>query len=54
MDLRYQSAAAPHNALLMPDLEGSSMPPEFQIACYAPEADFVIQSHEHPEQVTTY
>jgi hypothetical protein len=54
VDLRYQNADAPNNAELLPGLERKEQPPEFQIACYAPEADFVVQSRAHPERVTTF
>lgn len=49
IDLRYQSADVPNNVEEAPDdfLDGR---PEVEIACYPPEADFVIQSPTHPEK----
>lgn len=51
MDLRYQSAALPTNAEItrLPDevLGGEGIP----VACYPPEADFLIRSRLRPEQV---
>ena len=54
VDLRYQSADVPNNAALLPDPDSPAVAPEFTIACYAPEADFVIQSRAHPERVTSF
>lgn len=49
MDLRYQSAALPHNyaPLQTPAAEGEST----VAACYPPEADFLVRSRRHPERV---
>ncbi len=60
MDLRYQSAALPTNAPIT-RLDGESEPrgqqwtdPDFvPIACYPPEADFLVRSKARPEQVLT-
>jgi len=53
IDLRYQSADVPNNANLLPNLENlDAQPADLQIACYAPEADFVVQSKKNP--VTSY
>ena len=49
VDLRYQSAEAPNNA----DEGPESYTPEREtvtMACYPPEADFVLRNPEHPEQ----
>lgn len=49
VDLRYQNAAAPTNA----DEDPASYTPEREpvtMACYPPEADFVIRSPSHPER----
>ncbi|QYM78433.1 phytanoyl-CoA dioxygenase family protein [Horticoccus luteus] len=60
VDLRYQSAEVPNNAGLWPELEelGDLATPGFDekvtVACYPPEADFVVQSRQHPETVTRY
>jgi len=53
VDLRYQSASAPTNALQEPE-DFDPNAPEIQIACYAPEADFVVLSESHPGNVTSY
>ncbi len=52
MDLRYQSAALPTNAPIerLPEEIIESGAP---IACYPPEADFLIRSRRRPEQVVT-
>lgn len=50
VDLRYQSAGVPNNVGQMPeqiDLDG----PAVELACYPPEADFVLRSEAHPEKV---
>ena len=53
MDLRYQSAALPTNANItrLPDepVYDESAP----IACYPPEADFLVRSQKRPHQVVT-
>ena len=57
IDLRYQSADAPSNVGLWPIedlLEDDPRLAEYQIACYPPEADFVVQSRLHPEQVADF
>jgi ectoine hydroxylase-related dioxygenase (phytanoyl-CoA dioxygenase family) len=57
IDLRYQAAEAPHNAGLWPVEELREDDPrlaDYQVACYPPEADFVVQSRLHPEQVADY
>lgn len=50
IDLRYQSAEVPNNLGEQPE-EFDSSRPDYEIACYPPEADFVVQSHKHPESV---
>lgn len=55
MDLRYQSADLPTNAKIT-RLPGDSVPDESQgvpIACYPPEADFLIRSQARPDEVVT-
>jgi phytanoyl-CoA hydroxylase len=60
LDLRYQAIDAPNNIGLMPAKidEGGSPDAEFaekvQIACYPPDADFVVRSPSDPSAVTTY
>ena len=55
LDSRYQSAALPHN--YAPLLEGASSPDgqasrdDAPVACYPPEADFLVRSKRHPERV---
>ncbi len=53
VDLRYQSAEAPNNVGLWPAIEEEASA-ELLMACYPPEADFVIQSRKHPERVCDY
>ncbi|MEE2658751.1 MAG: phytanoyl-CoA dioxygenase family protein [Candidatus Latescibacterota bacterium] len=52
IDVRYQSATVPNNVGELPADFDSNRPDE-EIACYAPEADFVVQSEEHPESVVS-
>lgn len=60
IDLRYQSAEVPSNVGLWPkslDAEGKADDEFYEkgnIACYPPEADFLVSSRQHPEQVTNY
>ncbi len=60
LDLRYQGIDAPNNIGMMPaeiDEEGmpdSEFSEKVQIACYPPDADFVVRSLEDPSAVTTY
>jgi hypothetical protein len=55
IDLRYQGAEAPNNVGLWPSDDADEDELEqFQMACYPPEADFVVQSRLHPEKVTDY
>lgn len=60
IDLRYQSVDAPNNVGLWPetvDAEGNANPEFYEkgnVACYPPEADFLVHSVAHPEQVTDY
>jgi hypothetical protein len=60
IDLRYQSAEVPNNVGLWPELAeaGDLATPGFAekvtVACYPPEADFLVQSSKHPETVTNY
>jgi len=60
MDLRYQNAALPTNADFT-KLPGDSQPkgesnddPDFvPIACYPPEADFLVRSRQRPDEILT-
>lgn len=60
MDLRYQSAEVPNNVGLWPeqiDAEGNADPEFYEkgnIACYPPEADFLVHSAKTPGAVTDY
>jgi phytanoyl-CoA hydroxylase len=57
VDLRYQGATAPNNVGLWPredDASADEALAPFQMACYPPEADFVVQSRLHPENVADY
>ena len=55
VDLRYQGAEAPNNVGLWPDAEEDEEALEpFQVACYPPEADFMVQSRLHPDRVADY
>jgi len=50
VDFRYQSSEVPNNVGKTPaDFDPSS--PEVEIACFPPEADFVLRSPKHPEKV---
>ncbi len=49
LDLRYQSPDVPHNIDKHPsDIDPDG--PEIEIACYPPEADFILRSPSHPER----
>jgi ectoine hydroxylase-related dioxygenase (phytanoyl-CoA dioxygenase family) len=50
LDLRYQSADVPNNVGEMPQ-DFHRERPTYEIACYPPEADFVVQSEKAPERV---
>lgn len=47
VDLRYQSAAVPTNAGVPPEQQFEGREP-IEVACYPPEADFVIRSRKRP------
>ena len=50
IDARYQSAIVPNNVGQLPsDFDPDR--PDVEIACYAPEADFVVQSWERPDTI---
>jgi len=49
IDLRYQSDKVPNNIGQAPEDFAPERPP-YEIACYPPEADFVIRSTRHPER----
>lgn len=51
MDLRYQSAALPTNAPLTRLPEEREFPQDAPIACYPPEADFLVRSPRRPHEV---
>src|SRR5204862_4369054 len=53
VDLRYQSADAPNNVDRLPDIEEEPSG-EILMACYPPEADFIVQSRRDPARVTDY
>ena len=48
-DLRYQSMDSPSNVGEMPEDFNAERDP-FEMACYPPEADFVVRSAKHPER----
>jgi ectoine hydroxylase-related dioxygenase (phytanoyl-CoA dioxygenase family) len=53
MDLRYQSASLPTNARIT-RLPGESVPDgDAPIACYPPEADFLVRSQARPDEIVT-
>lgn len=60
VDLRFQAAETPNNVGLWPetiDAEGNADAAFYEkgnVACYPPEADFLVHSRLHPEQVTDY
>lgn len=51
VDLRYQNAGTPNNLGLWPTENDAE---ELNVACYPPEADFVVQSRKNPAQVATF
>ncbi len=58
IDLRYQGAEAPSPALPEPlrsravaATQTRTQLPDLPLSCYAPEADFLVRSREHPEAV---
>jgi ectoine hydroxylase-related dioxygenase (phytanoyl-CoA dioxygenase family) len=53
VDLRYQSAGAPNNVGLWPAIEEEASG-EVLMACYPPEADFLIHSRENSQQICDY
>lgn len=59
-DLRYQSAEVPSNREAWPetiDATGqadAAFYEQITVACYPPEADFLVYSDQHPEKVTDY
>jgi hypothetical protein len=54
VDLRFQSASAPNNVGLWPNQHERDSRVNEQIACYPPEADFVVRSVESPGSVIDY
>ena len=55
MDLRYQSAALPTNANItrLPGESRESPEEGVPIACYPPEADFLVRSKARPDEIVT-
>jgi hypothetical protein len=53
VDLRYQGAAAPNNVAVLPPVEEPATP-QVLMACYPPEADFIVRSRQDPSAVTDY
>ena len=59
-DLRFQSAEVPSNREAQPqswDASGkadSAFYKDIAVACYPPEADFLVSSEQHPEKVVDY
>ena len=51
-DVRYQSAELPNNIDVLPEAYDPSAP-DHEVACYPPEADFVIQSRRDPASVVS-
>lgn len=53
MDLRYQSAALPTNAKVsrLPGEIKGGAEPHIPVACYPPEADFLVRSQARPNEV---
>lgn len=60
VDLRYQSAATPSNVGLVPaalaadGTADAAFYEKVNVACYPPEADFLVASRQTPELVTSY
>lgn len=54
VDLRFQSALAPNNLGLWPDRSEADLDQNVQIACYPPEADFLVRSESDPDSVVEY
>ncbi|MDB6094397.1 MAG: phytanoyl-CoA dioxygenase-like isoform [Verrucomicrobia bacterium] len=60
VDLRYKAADVPNNVGIEPagfDAEGKADAAFYEnvnVACYPPEADFVVHSRVHPERVVDY
>lgn len=53
VDLRYQGRDVPNNAFQLPE-DYRADAPLHEIACYAPEGDFIVRSRERPETVHSY
>jgi phytanoyl-CoA hydroxylase len=54
VDLRFQSASTPNNVGLWPNKNEADRESNVQIACYPPEADFVVRSEADPDSVVDY
>ena len=60
VDLRYQSAAVPNNVGVWPgplDAQGHAGPEFYRavnVACYPPEADFIVRSRKNSGAVSNY
>lgn len=50
VDLRYQSGQVPNNVDYLPEEADHDL----NVACYPPEADFVVRSKSNPERETTH
>jgi ectoine hydroxylase-related dioxygenase (phytanoyl-CoA dioxygenase family) len=48
VDLRFQSADVPNNTSLWPGEQPGHADENLRIACYAPEADFLVKSESNP------
>ena len=53
LDLRYQDPQVPNNIDQMPEDFDPAVAPH-EMACYPPEADFVIRSQANPERVADW
>lgn len=53
IDLRYQAKGVPNNTGLWPDID-KEQDIKINMACYPPEADFIVHSKEDPSQECTY
>ena len=51
MDLRYQSADLPTNYRPPSGWANEDLPPDAPVACYPPEADFLVRSARRPQDV---
>ncbi len=54
IDVRYQNPKTPNNIGLKPHLNQADHLRNVELACYPPEADFIVQSRENPETVVNF